>query len=137
MVDGFQPNMPTDELLALRIRMFDKRQQDLDKAANQLALSRFKTKERFMKEFRYRIQDQFKTGDLVLVRNSTIEESLNRKVQQRYFGPYQIAYGIGEGENHRHSYIIQEMDGTIAKALIAAKRLIPYRPRAIYEDVDI
>ena len=90
-----------------------------------------------MDRFGYRIFTQFKPGDLVLLRNSAIEDSLNRKVQQRYYGPYQITHGIGEGENQRHSYIIQEMDGTIIKSLIATQRLIPYRPQEIYEDVDI
>ena len=89
------------------------------------------------KEFGYRLFDKFKPGDLVLLRNSSIEDSLNRKVLQRYHGPFQITYGIGEGENQRHSYIIQEMDGTIRKSLIATQRLIPYRPREIYEDIEI
>lgn len=136
MIDGFKPNMPHDDLLALRIRQLEKRREDLERAANKLALSRFKSKEHFMKEFGYKIhKEEYKPGDLVLVRNSSIEDSLNKKIQQRYFGPYMIFEGIGE--NQRHSYIVQELSRIVLKGLISANRLISYRPRAIFEDENI
>ena len=67
---------------------------------------------------------EYQPGDLVLVRNTPIETSHDRKAHPRYLGPYQIMQ-----KGHGKSYILQEMDGTVMKQSIATYRLMPYITR--------
>ena len=58
------------------------------------------------------------------VRNSRIEESLNRKTKPRYIGPMVVVRKtIGT------SYVVTELDGTESQLRVAGFRLIPYFPR--------
>ena len=66
----------------------------------------------------------FQRGDLVLMRNTAIEKSLNRKMRPRYLGPLVIV-----SRNKGGAYIICELDGTVFDRPIAAFRIIPYHAR--------
>ena len=125
LVDGFTKNMATEDLLALRIRQLEKRPEDVEAAANTLKKNRLKSKEQFEKRFLRRlIKDSYPPGTLVLVRNNTIEKSMNRKHKPRYNGPYEVVRRTTGG-----SYILQELDGTVWRQGIAAFRIIPYISR--------
>jgi len=125
LVHGFQSGMTTEELLALRIRQLEKRPDDIAQAAATLRQSRLRSKEHFEELFKRRITTHiFKSGDLVLVRNSKIEKELNKKSKPRYLGPYQIVRQTQGG-----SYVLQELDGAISRRGVARFRLIPYIPR--------
>jgi RNase H-like domain found in reverse transcriptase/Integrase zinc binding domain len=125
LVEGFRRNMSTEELLALRIRQLAKHQEDIDSAASTIAKSRFRSKEQFEKHFRRRIQTQtFSSGDLVLVRNSRVEDELNKKSKPRYLGPYEVVRQTRGG-----SYVLKELDGTVSRRGVAAFRLLPYHSR--------
>ena len=64
---------------------------------------------RFKKENANNIKDfNFKSGDLVLVRNTTIEKSLNRKMCAHYLGPLIVL-----AWNKGGAYIVAELDGSI------------------------
>jgi hypothetical protein len=65
----------------------------------------------------------FKHGDLVLVRNTAVEKSLDRKMHPRYLGPYIII-----SRNTRGAYILAELDGTILKNTIGAFVSYPTTP---------
>jgi hypothetical protein len=67
---------------------------------------------------------QFAPGDLVLVRNSRIEASLDRKTKPRWIGPMVIVRQMTHG-----AYILTEMDGAVSKLRFAAFRVIPYHAR--------
>jgi hypothetical protein len=58
---------------------------------------------------------KFTTGDLVLVRNTAIEKSLDHKMRPRYLGPYIVI-----SRNTGSAYILVELDGTILKNTIGA-----------------
>jgi hypothetical protein len=66
---------------------------------------------------------KFTTSDLVLVRNTTIEKSLDRKMRPQYLGPYIVI-----SRNTSGAYILAKLDGTVLKNTIGAFRVIPYHP---------
>ncbi|KAL1942564.1 hypothetical protein VTO73DRAFT_6166, partial [Trametes versicolor] len=49
----------------------------------------------------------FKSGDLVLMRHTQVEKSLNRKMRPRYTGPLVVV-----SRNRGGAYVICELDGT-------------------------
>src|SRR5882757_2451618 len=63
----------------------------------------------------------FKAGDLVLVRNTAIEKSLNCKMRAHYLGPLVVVSRKKGG-----AYIICELDGSVFNRPIATFRVIPY-----------
>ena len=125
LVSGFSPNMSSSDLLALRIKQLQKLPDDIDKAAETLHRSRLKSKAAFEQRFQHRLwRDEYKTGDLVLVRNSRVEKELDRKTKPRYLGPFEVLRRTQGG-----SYILKEMDGTVSRRGVAAFRLLPYHTR--------
>ena len=66
----------------------------------------------------------FKPGDLVLVRNTTVEKSLNTKMSPRYLGPMVVVWRTKGG-----SYLCCEMNGAMFHSKIAQFRVVPYLAR--------
>ena len=123
--EGYNSGMTTAELLAMRIRQLEKRQSDLDQAAQLLTETRMKSKEQFERRYQRRLRlSEYKPGTLVLVRNTQVEKSLNRKSKPRYLGPFQVVR-----VTQNNSYIVQELDGSIWRQKIAAFRIIPFIQR--------
>ena len=77
---------------------------------------------RFKKEHANTIKDfNFKPGDLVLVRNTAIEKSFNRKMCTRYLGPLIVL-----ARNKGGAYILAELDGSVFDRPAAVFCVIPY-----------
>ncbi|KNZ71644.1 hypothetical protein J132_07875 [Termitomyces sp. J132] len=100
-------------------------QEDLDclhshvLSAHCLAAIRFKT------EHAATIHDyNFKTGDLILMRNTRIEVMHNKKMKPCYLGPLVVI-----SCNHGGAYIICELDGSVLHCPIATFHLVPYFAR--------
>jgi len=89
------------------------------------------TKEKLVALLRYErvhadtIQDyKFEPGDLVIIRNTRIEKSLNKKAKLRYLGPLIVVRRTKGG-----SYLLCEMNGAMWPKRVAAFRVLPYMPR--------
>ena len=61
---------------------------------------------------------------MVLVRNTAIELSHNRKSLPCYLGPFQV-----EEKSSEKSYILRDLDGSLQKKRTVAYQLLPYISR--------
>jgi hypothetical protein len=66
-------------------------------------------------------RENYKSGELVLVRSSEQEMRLNRKTKPQYLGPYEVC--------RKTTYVLKELDGSILKERVAAFHLLPYVSR--------
>jgi hypothetical protein len=113
------------DLIARRAIALQKRSQDINRLYSNVYDARRQAALRFERDHEKAIHDfDFKRGDLVLLRNTQIEKSLNRKMRPRYLGPLIVI-----SRNYGGAYIICELDGTVYHQPVAAFRLLPYFPR--------
>ena len=111
-----------EDLIATCARQLSKCPEDLEAMQEIVTKSCHNNLERFEKWYSSRIVDHnFRPGDLVLVRNTRIEESLNRKTKPRYLGPMVVVRRTAGS-----SYIIAELDGAQSELQVAGFRLVPY-----------
>ncbi|KNZ79579.1 hypothetical protein J132_09168 [Termitomyces sp. J132] len=88
-------------------------------SAHRLSAIRFETEHAAM------IRDyNFKAGDLVLMRNTRIEVTHNKKMKPHYLGPLVVI-----SHNHGGAYIICELDGSVLHCPVATFCLVPYFAR--------
>jgi len=117
--------MTTEELIAVRTQQLLKREEDLEDIKQRVRKARFASAKDFEKRHARTIKDyHFKTGDLVLVHNSRVEMTWDRKAKPRWFGPMIVAKRHPGG-----TYQLAELDGAISTTRFAAFRLNPYYPR--------
>jgi hypothetical protein len=127
LVEEFQSGISSEKLLELRARQIAKHPEDVARAAETLWKSRFASKKQFERRFIKRLSKKLhEPGDLVLMRNTKIEMSHDRKALQRYLGPYVV----GE-RTEKDNYRLLELDGTKIRGLgaVANFRVLPYISR--------
>ena len=112
-------------LLSDALLTFRNDKKTLKKLHSKVHSARLQAAVHFENDHAKNIKDfNFKRGDLVLVRNTKIEKSLNRKMRPRYNGPLIVV-----SRNYGGAYIISELDGTVFHEHIAAFHVVPYFAR--------
>jgi hypothetical protein len=119
--------LSTEELIAQRAIMLQKRPEDLLRVRDQVLKARWESVKQLERSMKKNIKDfNFTPGALVIVRNSKFDKTLSDKTKPRYFGPMVVVRKTKGG-----SYVLGELDGSMSKLRFAAFRLLPYLPRDI------
>ena len=108
------------ELLALRARQLEMRDEDIEEIVLRKRRYREAGKAAFDTRHHLRLQP-IKKGDTVLVYDiqRQIDKSSDRKLDYRWLGPYQVA----EADVVKGFYRLKEFDGVLLKGTFAANRL--------------
>jgi hypothetical protein len=117
--------MSTTDLISHCTITLQKRSADVNQLYSKVYQARLKAAQQFEQEHLRTLKDfDFQRGSLVLMRNTQIEKSLNKKMRARYIGPLIVV-----SHNYGGAYILAELDDTVLHHPIAAFHLLPYFTR--------
>ena len=123
----------TEDLLMARMKQLDLRNLEEARAAEALKRSRLGNKAYFDSRKRMRaLHQQIREGDLVLMHNTRIQKSWDKKLDNNWLGPYRVREVSGVG-----FYRLMELDGSVLRESVAGNRLKKFFSRyALKETVD-
>ena len=115
----------TAELVGLRAKALAKHIQHVDEMRQRVSAEKIAAVRRYEKVHEHTIKNyDFKPGELVLIRHTKIEKSLNTKMEQRYLGPMVVVRRTRGG-----SYLVCELNGAMYPGKVAQFRVVPYEAR--------
>ena len=124
LLANYQRGMSTEDLIRVRTQQLLWLPEDMEKACRTLKNARLMSKKNYERKFAKRLRTtSHEPGDLVLIRNNPIENSVSiqQKTANQYMGPYSIIH-----QTKGRSYVLAEMDGSLLQHHVTAYRLIPY-----------
>jgi hypothetical protein len=114
--------MSTTNLISHRTIALQKCSANINALYSKVFQAQLKAAHQFEQQHLHTLKDfDFQRGSLVLMRNTQIEKSLNKKMRARYIGPLIVV-----SRNYGGAYILSELDSTVLHRPIAALRLLPY-----------
>lgn len=113
----------TADLLAMRARQLQRRDDDLEEATLHLQRMRLEGKERH--DLKYGIRDEeLAVGSIVLLHDTTREKDMSRKLFFKWLGPYRICDTVKD----KGTYMLEELDGSRLAGTFAGDRLKKFHP---------
>ena len=117
--------LTTTDLIACHAIDLQRWQDDLDRLHDTVLTAHHLAAICFEQEYAATIQDyDFQQGDLVLMRNTRIEVTHNKKMRPQYLGLLVVI-----SRNWGGAYILCELDGSVLHWPVAAFRLVLYLAR--------
>jgi len=124
LVPNLTTPLSTSDLIAIRTRQLQLHEDNLEKIRDNIIASRLSAANGFERRFAHNIKAHskpFTIGDLVLVRNSSADNTHSRKMKPRYFRPMVVVQKTRNG-----AYRLAELDGAVSHLRFAAFHLVPY-----------